>query len=516
MEQLKALSMLPRSLRANDTSQLPDQLFKAELEENPADTLQRIRDLYAAESRGECDGLYLSMTLLHLEWALEFPQELAVGVWSTLMKHGLAEMYIGAVLAEDFFTHYKASATTIVRGLANLADGCLEMKDIESAKFMLSRCSEVFETIWEHRHALKHADTDPNESAFAYIVFHFSNAHHVIRGYTAGPDTYIPHVALYCWMHLPIQDNRDHALRGMRFVSDPKRTSSKQTLSGFTQTVVIDTLGGDAVLSRFEQHLETITNDKPADAIEVLGVMSCLVKHPAMYKTFQSRDTFRRIVEYLNRRIRSGTELVALEIEKRWTEWELSLPHFELVTEDLSNALTNKDMSHVTLRGEDAVMFLARGAEWVSRRVTREKHHQIEYALRIYGFWATAPEWRAVFPRRLVDGLIRGTRQEWLPTLDALRAGAYRIHRPGESYSNLVAAWTTFGTTLGLDEGKERKRLENEKRKLCSYQSCRFSRAVPEVAPMICKGCGDAWYCGRDCQRGDWKVHKQACGKRLK
>jgi hypothetical protein len=28
-----------------------------------------------------------------------------------------------------------------------------------------------------------------------------------------------------------------------------------------------------------------------------------------------------------------------------------------------------------------------------------------------------------------------------------------------------------------------------------------------------CAGCGEAWYCNRNCQRAAWKAHKSACKK---
>lgn len=35
-------------------------------------------------------------------------------------------------------------------------------------------------------------------------------------------------------------------------------------------------------------------------------------------------------------------------------------------------------------------------------------------------------------------------------------------------------------------------------------------------APFVCSACSSAWYCGAQCQRGDWTLHKTACKSRQK
>ena len=38
-------------------------------------------------------------------------------------------------------------------------------------------------------------------------------------------------------------------------------------------------------------------------------------------------------------------------------------------------------------------------------------------------------------------------------------------------------------------------------------------RQVPKSQLKKCTGCGVAEYCGRECQREDWKAHKTTCGR---
>ncbi|VDB92129.1 unnamed protein product [Peniophora sp. CBMAI 1063] len=60
---------------------------------------------------------------------------------------------------------------------------------------------------------------------------------------------------------------------------------------------------------------------------------------------------------------------------------------------------------------------------------------------------------------------------------------------------------------------------ENVQRDGCAWRECEF-HGVKGVGPKLmgCKGCGEVRYCGRECQRRDWRAggHKTRCGTRLK
>ncbi|KAG8994235.1 hypothetical protein FRB90_000502 [Tulasnella sp. 427] len=42
--------------------------------------------------------------------------------------------------------------------------------------------------------------------------------------------------------------------------------------------------------------------------------------------------------------------------------------------------------------------------------------------------------------------------------------------------------------------------------------NCHFRKADnPTLKLQICSGCKSTWYCGKECQRSHWKIHKQKC-----
>ncbi|KAI0321553.1 hypothetical protein OF83DRAFT_1098556 [Amylostereum chailletii] len=64
---------------------------------------------------------------------------------------------------------------------------------------------------------------------------------------------------------------------------------------------------------------------------------------------------------------------------------------------------------------------------------------------------------------------------------------------------------------------KAKKQFEKDKAHFCSWKDCvAYHRKKSPAVLQVCRGCGQAWYCGRECQRSDWKGgHKEDC-RRLK
>lgn len=184
--------------------------------------------------------------------------------------------------------------------------------------------------------------------------------------------------------------------------------------------------------------------------------------------------------------------------------------------EDLRAAYLLEDMSSITFRGTELTTFLACGSQIAAETVARFEESapfcdRISEVLDIYRSIAMSSEWRATAPV-FVDELARGARTEWFPTLSLLRARSYRLGELSHAFSKLVNAWVLFGKAIGLDEKQEWARAD----KRCSYYLCPFSKQDPPGALSTCKGCGQVRYCGKECQRSDWKNHKQKCGNRLK
>lgn len=115
-------------------------------------------------------------------------------------------------------------------------------------------------------------------------------------------------------------------------------------------------------------------------------------------------------------------------------------------------------------------------------------------------------------------------RQEWYATLHVLRVNQRdSVLWQGSDRHRIVKleqAWVALGAGVSLDEAAERRDYERDAKKaamLCSWRACQYHVERPSNPLMTCKGCGQAKYCSRACQKLDWKEgrHKLRCGNRL-
>lgn len=185
-----------------------------------------------------------------------------------------------------------------------------------------------------------------------------------------------------------------------------------------------------------------------------------------------------------------------------------------IMVEEMYEAWQTKDMSSITLRGTDVISFLVYGAQIAAETASRSSESSefcadVSSAILSYRSFTKLMKIPAFF-----DSLARGARAEWFPTLSLLRGRNYHLEILNGAFNDLIFAWISFGQALGLNESEERRRARASKR--CSYHLCSFSGLDSPSALSTCKGCGQVRYCGKECQRGDWKNHKQICGKRLK
>ncbi|VDC07277.1 unnamed protein product [Peniophora sp. CBMAI 1063] len=111
-------------------------------------------------------------------------------------------------------------------------------------------------------------------------------------------------------------------------------------------------------------------------------------------------------------------------------------------------------------------------------------------------------------------------RRTWLPSLEALRSVSIADTEDGQ-FADLLAQWQSLGTALELDEKKEREQFDKYGGSVlpsrCSWKQCKHRSRKPLGRLLMCKGCGEAAYCGRPCQVSHWKTggHKQEC-RRIK
>ncbi|KZV69231.1 hypothetical protein PENSPDRAFT_753554 [Peniophora sp. CONT] len=122
---------------------------------------------------------------------------------------------------------------------------------------------------------------------------------------------------------------------------------------------------------------------------------------------------------------------------------------------------------------------------------------------------------RSLFLEPIIHDFSDAAKHGWYSALLGLRKASHST--PTDSLlRTLVHAWEEVGQELHFKEAKKRQEFERERAKYCMWRLCRHNTSPADKALNKCKGCGDAFYCSKDCQVRHWKEgHKDAC-RRLK
>ena len=100
----------------------------------------------------------------------------------------------------------------------------------------------------------------------------------------------------------------------------------------------------------------------------------------------------------------------------------------------------------------------------------------------------------------------RYTRRTWLHTLDEIRAAPV-THSQMELKELLIEMWIEHGDVFDLDETTERRRQKPRASEPdppllpCSWSLCLCAEYEATHVMYICKGCSEALYCSKKCQK---------------
>ncbi|KZV74559.1 hypothetical protein PENSPDRAFT_195909 [Peniophora sp. CONT] len=118
-------------------------------------------------------------------------------------------------------------------------------------------------------------------------------------------------------------------------------------------------------------------------------------------------------------------------------------------------------------------------------------------------------------PSRMHHGFRRRTKPTiWYMSLLALRAVAYVAYgKPAhEDIIFLERSWIEWGGKAGIDEQSAKLLYDGERNRMCHNESCPRGRILHDRLLLVCRGCGQARYCDRVCQKQGWKEgHRESC-----
>ena len=106
-------------------------------------------------------------------------------------------------------------------------------------------------------------------------------------------------------------------------------------------------------------------------------------------------------------------------------------------------------------------------------------------------------------PRSFVRDMRRAAldQERWYIVLHALRSAPVRP-RCAPLRTRLIDSWKGFGQTLNLpSEESMQAALRARQAYFCHDPQCLHNVTATGITLKKCRGCGEAYYCSRDCQR---------------
>ncbi|KZV74938.1 hypothetical protein PENSPDRAFT_749031 [Peniophora sp. CONT] len=453
---------------------------------------------------------------------------------------GIIEFCVDTILNDRYFLEHKRVQHPHLWCLAALAGRSEQESSQRVAKRLLKIAPSLFECIWRHRSRLQLEESGIFKDPLAGLVSFYLKVYQSVTNTIAPLNSYLFHVQLFLWL-ASREENVGPALNlSYDFMSrflcvatgSAKQTGSMPTsldrelCNTFIRECIIEGVGIDRFLSCYEEQLSRLASGEllPSEHTLSVGYLNPLFNSKLLLPALANRrDILRCGIEALKTMMKAGAENAIV------SAWTWCMGAYGDITKYIRDGYSNTSgipVPHLVSMQPEAVDLFA-----CSVRLAASSQGSGRFILDAPALACLNREladWFYIhcdkFPRghplalnaSTVAGLRKVARLQWWPSLRQLQT-VCQTPRVNAGLSRLLTLWSNFGRVLGLDAEKERIRHEREARLHCSWVDCQYHLENVPATLLTCKGCGDARYCGRDCQKLDWKHggHKQAC-RRLK
>ncbi|KZV59908.1 hypothetical protein PENSPDRAFT_659863 [Peniophora sp. CONT] len=466
-------------------------------------------------------------------------KEVDPDTYATVLDLHLEKLMLEILARDDFYDEHWKISTSIVRGLVRMINWVHShpspgRREKAAAARVVASVEKVGETMWKNRARLPfsftfYRDIIDEEDPVVSLVLLFM--HLCDRAEPAVIPDIVLKLVLHVWLTVPYRLNMfDTAFEyHTRLVqsSGPLNFSTPE----YVREAIIDGVGADAFMLRLLEDLKRPEiSDRYAaalfEALRVMGMTALLrpyfIKHKCVDAVAQAIE--RRCIP------ENGDKFRAIMYQNA-----LVLMHLCSVDLSLDRALRKPD---VPVPGGYIIDVLTRGVNMAPNSYFEP---QLRRSLRasIHVFAESADDVafgkdKRAHARTFLSDMKARAKEIWWPSLARLQVAHYIAQGNARSITNgatgsgesskqfagLLKQWEAFGVSCGLDAEKERRRNRREGRTFCSWAACRWSTVKPPdgITLKLCQGCGEAQYCGRDCQKIDWSKgrHKERCGNRIK
>ncbi|VDB92121.1 unnamed protein product [Peniophora sp. CBMAI 1063] len=498
---------------------------------DPAATVAFMRLLHAETSLGREDGMFYAFSDRVATVLSE--RNLGIGTWKKFVQAGVIDLCLDIIMREDFWRGPFLFCNATIVGTSAVVRLAHQSKDPAAMSALLSRMSSLWRSIWERRAQWKslrsHLDMQDNlpepilELFCEYISLHFTKDKR-----PPSYETYIAHIGLHAWV---VYGQQKTTLGIPEALSCLVYFEPRQALQ-----VVIDSspseAEADALALRIAQEFSRVQN---ADML-----LPCASVHFTLSKfagIVPYYGTHALITEASSMLGRISVSVSRGVMDGYYTSFPVVLAYVEQYTQAAKRMLLNDSSSPLGMRGEDLVNIFGAGICFLAldAGVSVPAGHSCVGAdtslcdkagasLRVWTRFYSEEHKSNDFAnqgshssraRVFCSDMRSRARAIWWPSLHQMQTAVARAgHSAKPELKNVVGDWAALGKALGLDAVKERARFEREARSRCAWRDCRYYHEKPdEVALLVCKRCGEARYCGRECQRSDWSKgnHKARC-----
>ncbi|VDB84938.1 unnamed protein product [Peniophora sp. CBMAI 1063] len=468
-------------------------------------------------------NIFAEANAIMCDWDAWPMPNIDAATWTTVLDYQLDEIMHAILLRDDFlkegFPVIGAFFETLSRIIGVFHRYSHERgggRDLVVVQRVAARSTDISEHIWKHRESLAGLWTpsiwpDPDTSRGAYILPLVCAYQHCVVQAGTPPEFSSLKLFLYLWVSCPDQWHPSTMDLAFEFHGRIICEGSEDLIAAYIQEAIMDTFGPDLFFQRVLHDLkqERISGRYRGSLIQALDVPGL---HPLMLPYFPKYPCLDAVAASLEQYGHDPDPETRILVCRNTSYLVRNCIERCVLRHDLVDSIVNVEGSLLLAALTREIHLVVDDCSEFERQNRERLYHQIQMYTR-----TMKTKDRRSHVRTFVTQVKTNARTDWWPNLARLQASHYRA-KNDRLLNLLLTGWSAFGQACGLEEEKERRRHRREGRTFCSWPACEYSMAKPSVKLSLCQACGEAQYCGRECQKKDWNQggHKKRCGNRLK
>ncbi|KZV74158.1 hypothetical protein PENSPDRAFT_648166 [Peniophora sp. CONT] len=478
--------------------------------------------------------------------------------WVEMMRHGVCDL-LTTMASHDDLCHEDSEAWlgNILQAAASVFLACKycetneRVPDFVQALWpgVLQMSLTLWDNLYAHRESLlrplNEDDGDPTKPDIprrkvAMTLAIFAPVAHSTRFPAASEGRNALRLMVYLWFNKSHQDETwdteskplDHLINLPSSILDASFEHTEDAYEDFITNDILGVYGPIPFLKRLANMLKHpgLVDDTLQNT---LWGLKRFAVHPRCISHLHETGMLLAMRQAYDRQLQHNSQNPSEDTESKCiNECRLSLQTLMIYREVMRSRPPAEAAVPLLHKPLDVIQMIARAivtahrALLLSDQIAREGDTELQYLwtiIRTYRRFAEALNMRTG-KNTSRQALKQSFEENWYWALAEAREMAQCISSEDHlsTHRSIIDAWKVLGETVGLNEDEKKAAYEQEKLRrtadICGWRGCAHHTEVARgIQLQVCKGCKQAWYCGRECQRLDWKEggHRVKC-RRLK